>query len=447
MTVALKKKVLIITYYWPPAGGPGVQRVLKFAKYLPQFGWQPIILTVEDGEYPAVDESLINDIHPDCIIFKTKSLEPNSIYKKFTGLPLNTSIPVAVLSEKNLNWKKRFAHWIRLNLFIPDAKIGWIPFAVHRGKKIIKNLNPEVIFSSSPPPTVHLIAKKLSKWSHKKWIADFRDPWTDIHYYEDSPRNYFSDRMDNKLERSVLYFANVVSCISQMDIEMDFSRKINLSKCINIPNGFDEEDFSLLPANIEPKQKKFNLLHLGTVNKERIPLNLFKSIHNLYRKGVLSPENFKLTFIGKTEPCITDSVIQFNILDMVEFISYLPHHKAIQKSQSATVMLLLITQSDKNIRILPGKTFEYLRLGKKILGLGPENGEVARILSNSKSGKIINYHNSDKIESELKELFLKWQNKTLFYSPDLKTVELYTRKNLTKQLVRVFEELEQYNAA
>jgi hypothetical protein len=157
------KKVLIITYYWPPAGGPGVQRVLKFAKYLPEFGWQPLVLTVKNGEYPAYDKSLKNDIPPECKVYTTKSIEPFKLYKKFTGMAENEAIPVATLTENKKNWKKRLAYWIRLNLFIPDAKIGWIPFAVKAGKKIIQEEKPDIILSSSPPPTVHLIAKKLAK--------------------------------------------------------------------------------------------------------------------------------------------------------------------------------------------------------------------------------------------------------------------------------------------
>jgi len=435
------KKVLIITYYWPPAGGPGVQRVLKFAKYLPEFGWQPIILTVKNGEYPAIDESLVNDVNPDCIIYKTGSIEPNFAYKKFTGMASDSSVPVAILGEKEKSRKKRFAHWIRLNLFIPDAKIGWIPFAVHQGKKIIGTEKPDIIFSSSPPPTVHLIARKLAKWSGLKWIADFRDPWTDIHYYENNHRACLAYKIDLKLEKDILDFADVVSCISRMDIELDFGRKTEKSKCINIPNGFDEEDFVAIPASINHKKEKFNLLHLGAVNKERLPLNLFKSIHKFQQEGLLSHDNFKLTFIGHTEPCILESVSRLTISDLVEFVSYLPHHEAIQKSHTATAMLLLITQSEKNTRILPGKTFEYLRMGKSIFGLGPENGEVAQIISYTQSGTIIDYNNVDKIEFTLRDLFIKWQDKTLSYTPNLKTIQHYTRKNLTKQLTQVFEEL------
>jgi hypothetical protein len=182
------KKVLIITYYWPPAGGPGVQRILKFAKYLPDFGWQPLVLTVSKGEYPALDKSLYKEIPQEAEVFKTKSFEPNLLYKKFVGLDQDASIPISVLSEEKSSLKKSLAHWIRINFFIPDAKIGWQPFAITEGKRIIENHQPDIIFSSSPPPTVHLIARRLKKYARLKWVADFRDPWTDIHYYENQNR-------------------------------------------------------------------------------------------------------------------------------------------------------------------------------------------------------------------------------------------------------------------
>lgn len=434
------KKVLIITYYWPPAGGPGVQRVLKFAKYLPQFGWQPIILTVANGDYPAIDETLKKDIPEECIVYKTNSLEPNNIYKKFTGMKKDEKIPVAVLSDKKIGWKKKIAKWIRLNLFIPDAKIGWIPFAVKKGKKIINELQPDIIFSSSPPPTVHLIAKKLAKWSGLKWVADFRDPWTDIHYYEDNYRNYFVESIDLRLEKNVLKKADKITCISQKDIEMDFGKKVKNSKCINIPNGFDESDF-LNIADTKDTNDKFKLIHLGAINKERLPINLFKSIRKMDKEKIINPDNFILSLIGKVTPCVIKMVEELKIQNYVEFISYLPHNKAVEKGMGASILLLLITQSERNIRILPGKTFEYLRMGKPVLGLGPENGEVARIINETKTGKIIEYNDVQAIYKYLKMFFNNWnESKNKFKIPK-QVISKYSRENLTRKIANVFNEI------
>ncbi len=409
------KKVLIITYYWPPAGGPGVQRVLKFAKYLPEFGWQPIILTVENGEYPAIDNSLQDDIPSSCRVYKTFSLEPNLFYKKFTGMAVDEKIPTAILAAESTNWKKRLANWIRLNLFIPDAKIGWIPFAVRKGKKIIKAEKPDIIFSSSPPPTVHLIAKKLAKWSGVKWVADFRDPWTDIHYYENQNRNKAAKQFDSYLERVVLRDADKISCISQMDIEEDFAKKTDPEKCVNIANGYDEADF----RNIKPgeiKSKKFIILHIGAVGKERNPLNLFKAICKLADEKIITPETFTIRFIGHVDELALQSIKSENIEPFVDFIAYLPHSEALAQTMFADVMLLLVTQSEKNRRILPGKTFEYMRTGKPILALGPEKGEVARILSDTGCGVMIDYNSSGDIYLKLLE-YIAIRNFVLGFCP------------------------------
>lgn len=434
------KKVLIITYYWPPAGGPGVQRVLKFAKYLPEFGWQPIVLTVKNGEYPAIDISLHKEIPANCKVYNTFSLEPNFVYKKFTRMGVDKKIPTAVLTTENNDWKKKLANWIRLNVFIPDAKIGWIPFAVQKGKKIIKEEKPDIIFSSSPPPTVHLIAKKLAKWSGIKWVADFRDPWTDIHYYENQNRNKVVKQFDSYLERAVLRDADKISCISRLDIEEDFAKKTDPDKCVNIANGYDEADFRNIKTG-ETKSNKFIILHIGAVGKERNPLNLFKAICKLADEKIITPETLTLRFIGYVDELVLQSIKSKNIEPFVDFIDYLPHSEAIAQTIFADVMLLLVTQSEKNRRILPGKTFEYMRTGKPILALGPENGEVARILKQTKTGSIFNYQNEEKIFQKLTDLIRAWKKGKQGEFKGGEQIQLFSRKKLTEKLTELFGEM------
>ena len=434
------KKVLMITYYWPPAGGPGVQRVLKFSKYLPEFGWQPLILTVKKGEYPAIDETLAEDIPESCKVYKTNSIEPNFLYKKFTGMKPDKKIPVAVLADKNLNWKKRLANWIRLNLFIPDAKIGWIPFAVREGKRIIEREKPDIIFSSSPPPTVHLIAKKLAKWSSIKWVADFRDPWTEIHYYDNQIRAKISQKLDSKYESEVLKSASVITTISQLYIDEDFARTVSSKKCINIPNGYDESDFSNFTSK-NTDNKKFVIMHLGAVGQERNPTNLFKAIRILTNKNEITRNTFSLVFIGNVDNSVTASIEEFKINEFVEIIPYLPHKEALKYTQQASVMLLLITQSERSRRILPGKTFEYMRTGKPILALGPEDGEVSRIITETNTGIVINYNNFEKIYDSILGFYNSGKRTKLDkYTINNKVIS-YSRKNLTKKLVASFEKI------
>ena len=432
------KKVLFITYQWPPAGGPGVQRVLKFVKYLPQMGWQPLVLTVKNGEYPAIDESLINEIPDNIKVFKTASFEPNRMYKKFVGMKNDEHIPTAILAEKDKNRKQQLAAWIRLNLFVPDAKRGWLPYALKQGQKIIREEKPDLIFSSSPPPTVHLIGRNLARKSSLRWVADFRDPWTDIHYYEKLNRLKPVEKYDRALELSVLKEAQRVICISKRDIEFDFGRKVAPEKCINIPNGYDEEDFEGLtppPNNF----KGFTLLHLGSIGAERTPVNLFKAIQELHRSAKINPETFRLLLIGSVEPSVFRSIKDHQCAAYIKHYPYLPHKEALSHSVNASALILLITQSGQNRRILPGKIFEYMRMHKPILALGPEDGEVARILNESRTGKVIDYGNRPAILDFLKNNINAPDKKT---SPGPNSfIENYSRKNLTKKLAEVFDQL------
>ena len=433
------KKLLIITYYWPPAGGPGVQRILKFAKYLPDFGWLPLILTVTDGEYAARDESLIKEIPEAVKIFKTPSLEPFRIYKKFVGISEEKSVPTAVLAEKEKNWKQKIANWFRINFFIPDAKIGWMPYAVLRGKKIIKEFNPDIIFSTSPPPTVHLIAHHLNKHSGIKWVADFRDPWTEIHYYENQNRLAFADYLDKCFEKKILKAANSIVAISQLDIETDFAAKSSPEKCWHIPNGFDEHDFEGFDFR-QKSGKKFILLHLGAIGKERNPINLFKVIAELAKSNRISTETFTLRLIGNIENEIRESIASEKISEFVEFNDYLPHIEALSETVNASAMLLLVTQSEKNKRILPGKTFEYMRTLRPILALGPEKGEVDRILSETGCGIMIEYQNKEKIYNYLLKMINDWREGN-YLNESFEFIKKYERKNLTGELVKIFENL------
>src|SRR5690606_13755203 len=198
------KKVLIITYYWPPAGGSGVQRVLKFAKYLPEFGWEPVILTVENGEYPALDSSFEDDIPKGMKVYKTKALEPFHVYKALTGQSRDSKIDTNILKSESENLREKISKWIRLNIFIPDARIGWMAYAVRQGMEIIENENISLIISTSPPQSLQLSAMRIARKSKKPWVADFRDPWTSIAYYQKSKRFALTKKLDHYLEKKVL---------------------------------------------------------------------------------------------------------------------------------------------------------------------------------------------------------------------------------------------------
>ncbi len=434
------KKVVIITYYWPPAGGPGVQRVLKFARYLPRFGWQPIVLTVSRGEYPALDPTLEAEVPSACKVYRTPSLEPGPIFRRFVGMPRESRIQIGVLAEKPDNWRKRVAFWIRTNLFIPDAKVGWLPFAVRKGLAIIQKEKPHLLFSSSPPPTVHLIAKQLARNTKLQWVADFRDPWTDIHYYEHRKRLPCSRRMDEKLEAGVLREADRLVFVSKRDIDLSFSRKVNASKCVHLPNGYDEADFQSISFT-PPPPERFVLMHVGAAGSERNPQNLFRVLRTLLTEAVISPTGFRLVFVGPISESVLHGIQQEGVSSLIERIDYVPHRQALQLAAGATALLLLITRSSQNRRILPGKTFEYIRLKKPILALGPPGGEVDQILQETNAGRVLDYADREGIEKQLRSWIRQWQKGRLAYSGHIPSIRKYSRERLTQQLAAIFDQI------
>ncbi len=426
------KKVLIITYYWPPAGGPGVQRVLKFAKYLPEFGWQPIILTVENGEYPAYDESLSKDIPPICKVYRTRSIEPFKLYKKFTGMAENETIPVATLTEEKKNWKKKLAHWIRLNLFIPDAKIGWIPFAVKEGKKIIIKEKPDLIFSSSPPPTVHLIARKLAKWSKLKWVADFRDPWMEIAHLQKSKRCILTESIDSKLEKKVLHDSSKITIISE-NLKQLISKKTNPHKVSVIQNGFDKADFQNM--GIVPSEK-FTISYIGNLSKQRIPYSLLYALRKL---RLHDPEfDFEFKIVGKICSEFEKEIDKNDLTHFTTISEYKPHDEALKILANSNILLLVINDIPNNLGFVTGKLFEYLACKKPIFAIGPVDGDAAKILRDTDSGVMIDYANFEGAYNLLVTYYINYRtgvNQFIFDSSK------FNRKAITRKLIDLFNHL------
>lgn len=427
------KKVLIITYYWPPAGGPGVQRVLKFAKYLPEFGWKPIILNVKKGEYPAIDETMAEDIPECCKVYKTNSIEPNFLYKKFTGMKLDEKIPVAVLAEKNQNWKKKVSNWIRINLFIPDAKIGWIPFGVKAGKKIIIKEKPDIIFSSSPPPTVHLIANKLAKWSGIKWVADFRDPWTDIYHYNKIKINSISKNYDKHLENNILHTCKKIIVVND-NFFQDFK---NQEKMSIIPNGYDSSD--MIPTETPDKNTKFTIRYMGSMKIRQYVDSFFCILKEISKIKNLK-NSIRLDIIGRIDPLIVKLIREKNINLEINFTGYLPHKEAIHLIANADLYLFIIGKGNRGKFITTSKIFEYLMMKKPIIAYGPLDGTANKILKKTGAGKMFDYDNKVDAKKYILGLYQKWNQGNIYFKVDLEEIKKYDRKILTQKLVQIFEE-------
>ncbi|MDW8274577.1 MAG: glycosyltransferase, partial [Chitinophagales bacterium] len=231
------QKVLLLTYYWPPAGGVAVQRWLKFCKYLPEHGWIPHVITVKDGSYPYIDTSLEREVPPEVNLYRTHALEPFAIYNFFRGNE-GKQLPTAFLdSSARKTFFQKVAEWVRANFFIPDARLGWIPFAQRAAASIIRSENIKVVITTGPPHSTHLAGLWLKKRFEIKWVADFRDPWTNIFTNQYLPRSAYAQRKDERLESMVLSKADIITVIGP-SMKKEFEGKAK--KVEVIWNGYDD---------------------------------------------------------------------------------------------------------------------------------------------------------------------------------------------------------------
>ena len=428
------KKVLIIPYHWPPAGGPGVQRVLKFAKYLPKFGWQPIIMTVRDGEYLAYDHTLTTNVPQSIKVYKTSTFEPFSMYKRILRKDKNYIIPNLILTEaKTTNFRDKFAKWIRTNLFIPDARIGWIPFIKNEGLRIIKTEQPDLIFSTSPPHSVQIGAMKLAAKTGLPWIADFRDPWYDLGiFYAQNKRNIFSDSLDARFEKKVIQNATAIITNNHLAAQLYAKNNRSLDDFFIIPNGFDQEDFSALSG---VPDEVFTITHSGTLSDTRIPFVLIKALSKLKKSEGLE---FKLNLIGTISNKFISILHEYDLSINTQIFDYMPFKDALSKLKSSSVVLLVNVAGPNAEVFIPAKLFDYLGVKKPIFGIGPPDGAAADIIKKSDSGRMIDYNDENGAYQLLRDMIEDWQSKTSRFNF---TVDVYEKQKLTEKLAVFFDSI------
>lgn len=434
-----QKKILIITYYWPPAGGPGVQRWLKFAKYLPEFGWKPVVYTPENPSYPLLDDSLMKDVPKDVEIVKTKIWEPYQLAEK-----LNKSNKKFKAGQfdvgKNQSWKSRLSIWVRGNFFIPDARVFWVKPSVTFLEQYLKENKIEVVVTSGPPHSLHLIGLNLKKkLPYLKWIADFRDPWTEISYYKHLKLTKSSDRKHRKLEREVFRNADITLATSYTDAE-NFRKNGANSFCIT--NGFDESDsqkttYSNTQTPKNSNAAAFTLSYIGVLEQLRNPENLWKALNELIHQNPDFAENFVLKFAGRVDDKILADIEHSTLKNHILNLGYLSHDKAIEEMQTSDILLITNFPNESSKGIIPGKIFEYLATGKQIISFGPDEADVSRILTETDAGKHFSYNDSDTIKDFILEKFMLWKNGNLV--ENTKNIEQFSRRNLTGKLAEILE--------
>jgi glycosyltransferase involved in cell wall biosynthesis len=426
-------KVLILTYYWPPAGGAGVQRWLKFVKYMRNFGWEPIVYTAENGEMPVIDESLQKDVPPGATILKKPIWEPYTIYKRFIGRKKNDKINASFLNEtKKRGLAEKISVWIRGNFFIPDARKFWIKPSIGYLSDYIPKNGIKYVISSGPPHSMHLIALGLKKKNPDlKWIADFRDPWTNIDFYEKLMLGKRADKKHHQQELSVLNNASLVLSIGQ-SMSDEFKEMYldgggdDVAKFKVLTNGFDEEDIS---TEQTIKDKKFSIAHIGTLVKDRNPEILWKVLGKLVRENQDFRKQLEIKLVGKVDIFVTEQINKAGLKTFVRKIDYLPHTEVIREQQRSRLLLLLVNNTKNAKGILTGKFFEYMASGSPILAIGPVNGDLAQIIKETNTGLISGFED----EETLKRNILAWFAGGTTTRND-HAVSKYSRKELTRKL-------------
>ena len=427
------KKVLIITYYWIPSGGAGVQRWVKFAKYLRQYGWEPIIYTPENPEYPSIDYSFEKDIPADITVLKTPIWEPYNVYRNLTGKK-NQAINAGFISEnKKQGWKDKLSIWIRGNFLIPDPRRFWIKPSVGFLSDYLKENPVDAIITTGPPHSMHLIGMGLKKnFPSLPWVADFRDPWTNIDFYKDLNLTWFADKIHHKLEREVLQKADTVLVVSR-GMEEEFAL-MKPKKLRVITNGYDESDVQVGTLTLDGR---FSISHIGTLNAARNPRIVWKVLSEICAENVDFKKDLQIQLVGKVDFSVLEDIQSYGLQEQLLKIDYLSHSEAIAKQNSSQVLMLLINQSGNAKGILTGKFFEYLAAKRPILAVGPTDGDAAVVLNETGAGVIVDFADEQETKTAILNYYNQYKKGTL--SVQSESVERFSRRSLTGELAGLLD--------
>lgn len=427
------KKVLIITYYWIPSGGAGVQRWVKFAKYLRDFGWEPVIYAPENPEYPSEDFSFEKDIPNDIVVVKKPIWEPYNIYRQLFGKK-GEKINAGFISEnKKAGWKEKLSIWIRGNFLIPDPRRFWIRPSVSFLSNYIADNKIDAVITTGPPHSMHLIGLGLKKrLPQLKWIADFRDPWTNIDFYADLNLTRFADKRHHALEKRVIQGADTVLVVSN-GMKEEFEQ-LHPKRLVVITNGYDTDDTGSEKSRLDDK---FSLSHIGTLNAARNPRTLWKALGELASVDAQFKSDLLIRLVGKTDFSVFDEIEKARLSDNLEKVPYLTHSEAIKMQGQSQVLLLLINNSNNAKGILTGKFFEYLAAQRPILAVGPTDGDVARVLNEKQAGKMVDFEDLAATKEKISEYYQKYKAGKLTINST--SIEQYSRRELTAQLAKVLD--------
>ncbi len=423
----MSKKVLIVTYYWPPAGGPGVQRWLYFVKYLSQFGIKPVVFIPKNPDYPILDDSLAKEIsNLDIEIIQFPIVEPYALAKRFNKKG-TTSMSKGVFPKESEQTKiQKALLWVRGNCFVPDARVLWVKPSIAFLKNYIEEHHIDSIITTGPPHSVHLIGLGLKRKLHLNWIADFRDPWTAIGYHDKLKLGKKAAKKHLALEKEVLEESDLV-LVTSKGTQKHFKTKTK-NEIKVITNGF-EPDVIGRKASLD---SEFSISHIGSLLSDRNPKMLWEVLSELIQEEKKFAKYFKLRLAGVISDAIIESIQEYGLEDYLDNKGYVSHEAALELQQSSQLLLLIEIDSEETKQIIPGKLFEYLKASRPIMAIAPEGSEVATIIAETSSGETFGYQEKEALKTHIYNCFRLFEKKAL--NVHTSSLEKYTREKLTEQL-------------
>ena len=438
----LMKRVLIISYYWPPTGGSGVQRWVKFAKYLPSEGWQPVIYTPENPEQLAVDESLAAEVPEAAEVVKTRIIEPYELYKKLLRRSGHSKEAVEVnpVNAQNKSLLQKAAMWVRGNLFRPDPRCLWIGPSVKFLKKYLSEHPVDLIVSTGPPQSMHMIGLRLSRETGLPWIADFRDPWTKIFYFKHLSMTPATEKWHRKMEKKVLDEASAVVAVSPL-VQQEFQAMTDTPVEL-ITNGFDECDFSSEPCTeaYGGASQEFTITHTGLFAADGNPTVLWDVLAEKCQADETFRKLLRIKLIGKTDDQIFKALKDRGLDGSLINMGYQPHPAAVEQQRQASVLILPLRKEPEYRAVLPGKLFEYLASQRPILGIGQPDGAMAMIVKETGTGAVIDWNDKEGISQYIEQCWKRHLEGRL--NTEGTDLSRFTRRSLTRRMAGLFERVE-----
>ena len=432
-----RKKVLIITYYWPPGGGIAVLRCLKISKYLRKYGWEPVIFTAEDAHYPVIDHSNDQDVQEGLTILRQKIWEPYHIYKMITGKAPDANVNnVFYVEEEEAGAMHKLSVWVRSNFFIPDARAFWVRPSVNKILAFLEEHPVDAIMSSGPPHSNTRIATLVKKRTGLPWLADFQDPWTQIDYFQHLRLTGWARRRHHRMEQEVFEQADKITIVSpswREDLMEIGARNVEV-----IPLGYDPDDFSAKPE-IENKSR-FTLTHLGIMGYDRNPAGLFGVLQQMCEEVEGFREALEIRLVGQVDPSVREAYEAAGLAGNVKLVGSVPRQQALELTRDSPILLLLLNQQPNAQGRIPGKLFEYLAARRPILCLGPTDSDVAGILAETGAGTTAAYADEVAIRSALERLYRQFREKQLANAVN-SSIDNYSIDTLTGKVAAYLEKI------